>query len=131
MTHPQLMNAMVLLGEFQKGKWSELHVRSQGLEMYLRRSTQGRNPMVSGAPDPGAETSTGSADIVAPHLGTFRRHLAAGDSVRAGDKIASLEVLDEIIALESKLDGVIEAIFYEDGVLIEHGQILARIVAGK
>lgn len=127
MTSTMLGDAVLLFNQFVQGTWSELHVRSGGLEFYARRGDHGTNPMRRAGTPPAAIVAATFHDIAAPHLATFRPVIAAGSQVTAGQPIAWLELMDERHPLNSDRDGVIETVHGADGVLVEYGQTLITI----
>ncbi len=81
------------------------------------------------------EAPTGGAIIRSPMVGTFYRRPAPdqdsfvekGDRIKVGDPLCLIEVMKLYTTIESTLDGTVEAIMAEDGVLVEFDQPLFSI----
>jgi len=86
------------------------------------------------APDV-AEVGVGQIAVRAPMVGTFYRAPApdappfveVGTRVRAGAPLCLIEVMKLFTTIEAEAAGTIAEIAVDDGILVEHGQILFLI----
>ena len=116
-------NARALLDLFRRSDWRELHVRVKGEEMFLARPGAGPNPML-GYAAPAAKAEM----LRAPHIATLVSLTQSGTRVAAGDGVATLALLDEIIEIASPLDGAIGAAQARPGALLDYDAPIVEIV---
>ena len=116
-------NARVLLGQFARSDWREMHVRTPDGEIFIARPGAGPNPML--APTAGdAAASTAATDaarvtIAAPHVATVAWILAPGTPVGAGTVVARLDLLGETVEVSSAGAGVVTERYIADGDFVE------------
>ncbi|RYG32984.1 biotin/lipoyl-binding protein [bacterium] len=70
------------------------------------------------------------AEIKSPLVGYYRNGrtpLALGQSIKAGDRIASVEALGLLSDVEAKQGGEVVELLVEDGQAVQFGQVLARV----
>ncbi len=127
-------DARALLASLRASGWQDVHVASGGIEIFIARDGGRANPMRKAAARPAgmAETAVPMDEIVtAPHVATVVNVVPIGTAVQAGDRIASIRVLDEEEAVAAPRAGSITAIHAEAGTLVEFkGAILSLRVAG-
>lgn len=126
-----------LLGLLQGTSISELDLEWKGLHVHIRRE-----PVLDAETDGASVTSSESLEapqredgmVVVPsgYVGTFRRDPQAelpevGDDVRAGTRIAEIEVLRVRNPVSSPVDGILSAFLVEDEAPVEYGQPLALL----
>lgn len=110
-----------LLREFTRSSRRELSGSAGEWELYLAREGAGPNPLnarIVGSDAPAIAVS-------ASHLGIFSARLSNGSSVRPGEEIGVLTVLDRETSVTSADAGRIEFCM-PDG-LAEYGAELARV----
>lgn len=126
-------NARALMDGLLKSDWKELHVASDGLEVFIARDGAGPNPMlgevVTAAPATSAPPAVAAAvkEITAPHVATLVSLVAEGTEVQAGDSVAVLSVLDEEEDLPAPAAGRVAGLLAQAGDLVEFGTPLLRI----
>lgn len=126
-------NARALMDGLLKSDWKELHVASDGLEVFIARDGAGPNPMlgeVIAAAPVGAVPPVASAvakEITAPHVATLVSLVAEGTEVQAGDSVAVLSVLDEEEDLPAPAAGRVTGLLAKAGDLVEFGTPLLQI----
>ncbi len=77
-----------------------------------------------------AEAAEASGDVRAPMPGLVKAvHVAAGDAVAQGDRVATLEAMKMEHALRAPLAGVVARLDVAPGDLVEDGALLASIEA--
>ena len=65
--------------------------------------------------------------VVAPHVGTLVQRLSEGEAVRAGETIATLDLLGEAVAIKADTGGFVSEGAAAIGALVEFGEPLAWI----
>jgi acetyl-CoA carboxylase biotin carboxyl carrier protein len=119
-----------LLRDFRQSPWFDLHVKSADWCIFLAKPGGKANPML--AVDAG-EAAVEAADlgdaisIGAPHLGLFSPHVDVGAQVAAGVSIGVLNVLDRATEVIAESAGIVEAVFFQEGDLVEYGEALVTI----
>ena len=86
-------------------------------------------PALSSAGDDGDDP--GRALALSPAVGVFRAIAGVGAAVRAGDRIAVVDLLGIPQAVVAPADGVLVEIFAETGEAVEYGEELALIEVGN
>lgn len=125
-------NARALIDGMLASDWKELHIASDGLEIFIARNGAGPNPMLGGyavaepAASAPAEAPVASRDITAPHVATLVSIVAVGTQVEAGAPLAVLSVLDEQENLAAPCAGRVVAHLAGTGDLVEFGTPLVR-----
>lgn len=125
-------DARALLGTLLSSDWLELHVVSGDTEIFLARVGAGVNPMREAAAPVGyarADAPVGGGETVmtAPHVATLVDILPAGTVVAAGQKVATLRVLDDREDVEAAVAGTVIRVGAAAGELVEYGAPLLSI----
>lgn len=139
MSH-EVSNARALLRLFEQSGSRDMHVRLGTYEMFVARQDGGANPMLMAAAaepvialDSEVPAPTAHAEppltIVAPHIASLVSSLPVGSAVGPGTKVARIEVLGEHIDLEAERAGFVEAVFVEEGQLVQFDAPILRLVA--
>ena len=133
-TEPALQaitDARALLDALLAGGWQELHIISGTTEIFLARNGGGANPMRSTPPAPPqpVNASAPETEVTAPHVASIVDLLPVGTAVSAGEKIATLRLLDENEPLTSPIAGTIIRHGAGPGQLVDYGAILLAIRA--
>jgi acetyl-CoA carboxylase biotin carboxyl carrier protein len=129
-----VQDARALLKAMKSGDWQELHLVSGDTEIFVARSGGGANPMIS-PPQQGPVAATAAVQpapdtetiIAAPHVATLVDLLDVGSRVAAGEKVATLHVLDDAQDVEAPVAGVIASHKAQPGILVEYGDELLMI----
>jgi biotin carboxyl carrier protein len=120
-----LAEALGLLAAFERSDWLDVEVRAGDLEIRISR----RAPGTSAPPRPDGPQMP--QQILAPHVATVRELRPAGHSIDAGETIAVLEVLGDLVEIGAPARGRIERIAVAPGDLVEYGQVIAGFVAHR
>jgi len=67
--------------------------------------------------------------VTSPAVGTFRPGLAPGTTVRAGDRVAEVDLLGIPQDVSAPIDGTLVEVFAQPGEAVEYGEELAVIEA--
>ena len=67
--------------------------------------------------------------VTSPAVGVFRAEKGAGSRVRAGDRIASVDLLGIGQDVTSPIDGTVVDVFAQDGEAVEYGEEVAAVQA--
>ena len=73
------------------------------------------------------QLSSSGVALLAPHVGTISDFVPAGSSVKAGEAVITLAVLDELFTLVAPESGFAETSECSIGRLVEFGETLAWI----
>ncbi|MGE4303207.1 MAG: hypothetical protein AB7E24_04135 [Novosphingobium sp.] len=128
-----ITDARALLDTLLSSGWQELHLVSGNTEIFLARNGGGLNPMRACGPVTGDVPLPASTDdrpetvVKAPHVATLVDALPAGTAVIAGQKVATLRVLDESEAIEAPVSGTISGHGAAAGDLVDYGAPLVSI----
>lgn len=131
-----IQNARALLKALIASDWKELHVVSDGTEIFIARPGAGANPM-QGAPlempviqgqETEAPAEISESIISAPHVATLVDIMEVGTIVTAGQEVATISVLDEMHAVTALTGGTISGHKAQPGALIEYGMAILSIV---
>lgn len=133
---------------------AEVVLELDGIKLVVRKGEQGATlteqtatpiatklvtpEIVSGSPAPAANTDQGALGgevVKSPMVGTYYSKpspedvafVAVGQTVKKGDTLCLIEVMKLFTSVESTVDGKVEAIFAEDGALVEFDQPLFLI----
>lgn len=118
-------NARALLRLMEKSPWRDIHVRTRDGMLFIAKEGGAANPMRTPAPE---RCSGPRIEVAAPHLASVVSILPVGSRVVAGDPVGRLELLGETIEIAAPEAGVVEAVFVQEGELVEYEAPLARIV---
>jgi biotin carboxyl carrier protein len=102
--------------------WKDIHVVSAGTEIFIAREGGRSNPMRQAAAAPAtavAPTPLEAEVVTAPHVASVVSVLAVGTIVSAGDRVATIRVLDEEEIISAPSAGSVAAIHVDAGALIE------------
>lgn len=117
-------DARALLGTLLSGGWQELHVVSGNTEIFIAREGGRPNPMrqALAAAAPPASTAAPQVEevVTAPHVATVVDVLPVGTTVAAGERIATIRVLDGEEIVASPAAGRVAAIHAAAGALVEY-----------
>lgn len=120
-------DARALMDALLEHGWKQVHVASEGLEIFIAREDGGPNPMLEPAV-PARDVEVGPEfTIEAPHVGTFDWAVTAGQLVSIGEVVAKLSLLDEAVEILSDCSGVVRSVLAKAGDLVEFGQQLVII----
>lgn len=114
-----------LLAAFANSPWRDLHVRVAGEEIFLAKPGGAANPMRDVAP-PAPSTTI---PITAPHVATLVGTAAAGTRIRAGETVATIELLGDLIELPAPEDGLVQPAAIAAGSLVDYGATLVSVGA--
>ena len=147
-----------LIAEFEKSGLRELHVRADGLELYLSKdphaagldavSVVGAAPVVVSsaavetlsaiiaAPTAVSSWPVGAVIIGAPYLGTFYRspkpgsepYVEVGQTVAPENELCLVEVMKLFTSVRAAVAGVVHAVLAKDGDMVTPDQALFVIV---
>ena len=126
----------------------ELEVREGDWKVRLRRpigathaspSRRAERPRLGGSSEPRAPKSTTPhaapqsdprrAVVTSPAVGTFRPGVAVGSAVRAGDRIAVVDLLGIPQDVSAPIDGTLVEVFAQAGEAVEYGEEVAVVEA--
>lgn len=123
-----IVDARALLAELVATGWTDIHVATQGIEIFIATAAGRQNPMAG--PDH-VDLHQDLQVILAPHVATLVEVAAAGTAVEKGQRIARIEVLDIGTALYAPADGVIRTVHASSQDLIEFGSAILTIAVAK
>ena len=124
-------DARVLLAALLASDWRELHVVSANCEIFIAQAGASENPMRAAAPAAPPHPERQQISVTAPHIATLVSVAAEGSRVAKDERVATLSVLDEDIAVAAPLDGVVGRSVVATGALVEFEQpILCLYAAG-
>ena len=86
----------------------------------------GPRPIATGGEASAASRRTA---VTSPAVGVFRAEKAPGTRVRAGDRIASVDLLGIGQDVTSPIDGMVVEVFAQDGEAVEYGEEVAAVQA--
>jgi biotin carboxyl carrier protein len=122
--------------EIREGDWHVRVRRPAGAGPRRERPHRASLPIVapSGAavPAPGA-TAEGAGDgarqepALSPTVGMFKPGVAAGTRVRAGDRIATVDLLGIALDVVAPIDGVVVEVYPQAGDGVEYGEEIALV----
>jgi biotin carboxyl carrier protein len=124
-----LREVSVLLEQFQRSEWKDLHLRTARYSLFLAKPGGAANPMLDGRLVAGMDGAAADAwaTVAAPHLATLRSLLPVGSNVQHGAIVGQLEVLGVAEDLVSPAAGVIAEVLAHPGSLVEFETPLLRI----
>lgn len=110
-----------MLRDFRQSPWLDFHVVSDGWKIFLAKPGGKANPMLGVAVGE-MENAASLLSVDAPHLGLFSTRVEVGSQVEAGACIGVLKVLDRITEVCAERAGLVDAVFFKDGDLVEYGE---------
>jgi biotin carboxyl carrier protein len=126
-----LTDARALLEALLISGWQDVHVVSGGTEIFIARPGGRDNPLRRQVVAVGSTTEpvAGETEILvaAQHVATLVDVLAVGAAVRAGEKVATIRVLDVEEDLLAPVAGRIAEAPVQPGALVEFGMTILRI----
>jgi acetyl-CoA carboxylase biotin carboxyl carrier protein len=156
MSHtPEDIESLVEL--FNRSDWAQMHLKTDGLEIFLSNDPHARLPtaqvaVAAPAPPPIAVTASaapvtaaavvhsqaipdGMHAVLAPNLGTFYRapkpgapaYVELGQSVTADSEVCLIEVMKLFTPVKAGVAGTVREIRVNDGQMVEFEQILVII----
>ncbi len=113
MLDDQLVNeARALLSAFAGNEMRSMQVELRpGVQLSISRELSGRQGLA----------------VMAPHVGTLSQRKADGELVRAGEAIATLDLLGEAVEIRADASGIVSEGSSAIGALVEFGEPLAWI----
>ncbi len=127
-------DARALLDTLLANDWQELHVVSGDTEIFLARNGGGANPMRAAppaapvaVPPPPSPAPASERSVTAPHVATLVDALPVGTRVAAGDRVATLHVLDDREDVAAPVAGTILRVDATPGALLDYGASLLVI----
>lgn len=120
------------LRDFRQSPWLDLAVRSADWQIFMAKPGGKSNPLLEATQAEGvieAGTDAVTTSVSAPHLGLFAHSVEAGAQVAAGDSLGVLNALDRATSVVAESAGVVHAVFFEDGDLVEYGEVLVTLRA--
>jgi biotin carboxyl carrier protein len=88
-----------------------------------------RAPKTATASQPAEERDPRRAVVTSPAVGTFRPGVSVGSAVRAGDRIAVVDLLGIPQDVSSPIDGTLVEVFAQAGEAVEYGEEIAVVQA--
>jgi acetyl/propionyl-CoA carboxylase alpha subunit len=89
-------------------------------------------PSLDGAGDASLAAGEGAAELAAPMPGlVIGVHVRAGDAVKPGDRVVTLEAMKMEHVVTAPGAGVVEAVLVREGQQVERGRAVARLGAGR
>lgn len=152
---PEDIESLVEL--FNRSDWAEMHLKTDGLEIFLSNDPQARLPtaqLAAAVPAAALPAPTSSAAPVtaaavvhstaipdgmhvvhAPNLGTFYRapkpgspaYVELGQSVTADSEVCLIEVMKLFTPVKAGVAGTVREIRVNDGEMVEFEQVLVII----
>ena len=117
-----------ILRDFRQSPWLDLCVRSADWQIFMAKPDGKPNPLLEATQAEGeVDADAATTSVSAPHLGLFTRSVEAGAQVAAGDALGVLNVLDRTTPVVAESAGVVQAVFFEDGDLVEYGEVLVAL----
>jgi biotin carboxyl carrier protein len=120
--------------EIREGDWHVRVRRPAGAGPRRERLHRASLPIVAPPPTPGAP-SDGAANgphqepAFSPTVGMFKPGVAAGTRVRAGDRIATVDLLGIALDVVAPIDGVVIEVYPQAGDGVEYGEEIALVEA--
>ena len=154
MSQPTAADIENLIELFNRSDWDEMHLKTDGLEIFLSNDPQARGPVASVAaapavsaapvlaaptpPAPGVgakgeiNVPAGMVAVRAPNLGTFYRapkpgapaYVELGQAIDADTEVCLIEVMKLFTPVKSGVKGTVREICVADGHMIEFEQVL-------
>ncbi len=149
MTKPSAEDIENLVELFNQSDWEEMHLKIEGLELFLSNDPEARGPRAvasmaaASAGDTPVEREApapvvipeGMAAVRAPNLGTFYRapkpgsppYVEVGQAVDEDTEICLIEVMKLFTTVRAGIAGVVREICVNDAQMVEFDQPLVII----
>jgi len=124
-------DARALLDALLASDWGDVHVTSGGTEIFIARAAGGANPMRTSS-EPAVEALRGggtTSTVTAPHVATLVSVVPIGSNVTQGERVATIEVLNEEEMVLAPVSGRVSVVHAEQGRLLEFKTPILDIVA--
>lgn len=111
------------------------YASSPSISMTLDQTAATTTKAVTHAVSAGADVNDGTVAIVSPIMGRFycrpdptaEPYIGVGSLVSLDTTVGLVEVMKLFNAVTAGVDGIVTEICVEDGQVVEHGQVLARV----
>ena len=124
--------------EVREGDW-KIRVRRPVGAAHASTPRRADRPRLGGTSEPRApkaataqpkpESDPRRAIVTSPAVGTFRPGVAIGSAVRAGDRIAVVDLLGIPQDVTAPIDGTLTEVFAQPGEAVEYGEEVAVVEA--
>lgn len=121
---------LLICAEFERCGWRELHVKIEGLELYLSAdpNAPGLDGFRAAAEEAVATAVQKTQTLLAPQLGTIAKIcVSVSDAFDVGDELYRLAVLDETRSVVAEAPGVVRKVHAAVGDLVEFEQAVLSI----
>ena len=122
--------------EIREGEWRVRVRRPAGAAPRRERTYRATLPIVapSGASQPARLALADASDpeqavAVSPAVGMFKAGVAVGTRVRAGDRIATVDLLGIALDVVAPIDGTVAEVYPQSGDGVEYGEEIALVEA--
>jgi biotin carboxyl carrier protein len=124
--------------EVREGDWKIRVRRPVGTAGHASTPRRSERPRLGGTSEPrppraaaqrAPEADPRRAVVTSPAVGTFRPGLAVGSAVRAGDRIAVVDLLGIPQDVTAPIDGTLAEVFAQPGEAVEYGEEVAVVEA--
>jgi biotin carboxyl carrier protein len=127
-----ITDARALLDTLVSSAWQELHVVSGETEIFIARMGGGINPMraltdSAEAATPVAPLERTETRVTAQHVSTLVDTVPVGTDLRAGERVATIRVLDVEETITAPVAGRVVSLSADVGSLIEYGTPILSI----
>lgn len=127
-----ITDARALLDTLLSSGWQEVHVVSGETEIFIARAGGGINPMrnLVLSAEPGISVATEDVTeicVTAQHVATLVDIVSVGTDLQAGDRVATIRILDVEEAIPAPVAGRISGLSVNVGALIEYGMPIFSI----
>lgn len=116
MTVDQISEVRAMLALFSRSDWSDLHLRTSSIELFIARPGGAANPIATARAD--------AVEVRAPHVATLHWLAGVGAEFAIGEAVATLDLLGEKVEVPATSEGRVIIHRSRSGDLVEYGQIL-------
>ena len=155
MANPDPKDVESLIELFNASDWDEMHLKTDGLELFLSNDPAATGPRaampapapaaasdaaeavpaVASAPAKAATVPDGMIAVTAPNLGTFYRapkpgaapYVEIGQTVTADTEVCLIEVMKLFTPVRAGTAGTVHDVCIDDGQMVEFGDVLVII----
>jgi biotin carboxyl carrier protein len=119
--------------EIREGEWRVRVRRPAGVATRRERTYRATLPIV--APQPARSASAADASdpeqavAISPAVGMFKAGVPVGTRVRAGDRIATVDLLGIALDVVAPIDGTLTEVYPQSGDGVEYGEEIALVEA--